>query len=504
MNKGNTEIIFGPPGTGKTTRLLTIAESFFEAGYAPRDICFVTFTRKGATEAKSRAIAKFQLDDNDLCWWRTLHSLAFSQLGLSRHQVMGFADYCTICGHLGLSITNRGMSEDGTISGLSKGDRLFFTENMARAQKMSLREYWEANAQEDIYWYELELLHNTLLQYKAANGKSDFTDIIYMFNHTPVAPNIKMLIVDEAQDLTPLQWEMVEHLSTDAEKVFIAGDDDQAIFKWAGADVNRFISLPGRQIVLPRSYRVPIAVQNVAEQIANRISNRVSKTWQPTAEQGEVTYINNLEELDMSEGSWLLLARNLFLLEQFTQHCMQMGYVYDSSIGSPIRGSSMTAIRTWEELRKGNTVHATDVKKIYDLMTVKEKVKYGFKSKVDKLPDTQLLTLEQLKNDYGLLTDKIWHEALDKIDIQEREYFIAALRRGEKLLREPRIKIQTIHSVKGGEADHVVLATDMAHRTWQEFQENEDDEHRVWYVAVTRARKTLAIVSPTTDRFYTI
>ncbi len=103
-----------------------------------------------------------------------------------------------------------------------------------------------------------------------------------------------------------------------------------------------------------------------------------------------------------------------------------------------------------------------------------------------------------------MLTDKIWHEALSRLDETEREYFIAALRRGEKLLREPRIKINTIHSVKGGEADHVVIFTDMAQRTWQEFQINEDDEHRVWYVAVTRARKSLHIISPSTDRFYQI
>ena len=504
MNAENTQLIFGPPGTGKTTKLLSIVDELFVKGYTPEEICVVTFTRKGAAEAKQRAIEKFKFTEDRFCWWRTLHSLAFFQLGLSRAQVMGFADYCTLCGQLGISITNKGMSEDGTISGLSKGDRLFFMENMARAQMKTLRAYWEENHFEDIYWYELELLQKTLLQYKAVNGKQDFTDIIYSFINTPVVPDIRILIVDEAQDLTPLQWQMVHKLAQDAEQIYIAGDDDQAIFKWAGADVNHFSSLPGQRTVLPQSYRVPIAVQNVAENIAKRISNRVSKSWKPTTLEGEVIYVNDVSDIDMSSGTWLLLARNMFFLEQYNQHCIQAGLVFDSHIGSPIRGNSLGAIRAWEELRKGNSITASEVKKVYDLMAIKEQVKYGFKSKVDALADDMLLSIADLKTSFGLLTDKIWHQALSKLDETEREYFIAALRRGEKLLREPRIKINTIHSVKGGEADHVVVMTDMANRTWFEYQENPDDEHRVWYVAVTRARKSLFIISPKTDKAYTI
>jgi ATP-dependent exoDNAse (exonuclease V) beta subunit len=53
----------------------------------------------------------------------------------------------------------------------------------------------------------------------------------------------KVLFIDEAQDLSLLQWEMVRKIWGEAEKTYIAGDDDQAIFKWAGADVDHFIAL---------------------------------------------------------------------------------------------------------------------------------------------------------------------------------------------------------------------------------------------------------------------
>jgi len=101
-----------------------------------------------------------------------------------------------------------------------------------------------------------------------------------------------------------------------------------------------------------------------------------------------------------------------------------------------------------------------------------------------------------------LLTDSIWHHALDKLSQEEKSYFITALKNGEKLTQEPRIKISTIHSIKGGEADNVVLCTDMAYRTWEEYQNNEDDEARVWYVAVTRTKSNLFILSPMTSMAY--
>jgi superfamily I DNA/RNA helicase len=40
--------------------------------------------------------------------------------------------------------------------------------------------------------------------------------------------------------------------------------------------------------------------------------------------------------------------------------------------------------------------------------------------------------------------------------------------------------------------------------TFAEFQENPDDEHRVWYVALTRARKSLHILQPQTNWCYDI
>lgn len=469
----------------------------------PQNIAFIAFTRKAANEARHRAMEKFSLPSEALPWFRTLHSLAFQRLGIQRSQVLGIRDYMTIAGSLGLHITSKGIAEDGTLQGFSKGDRLFFTEMMARARILHLKEYWEMYPDEDLYWYELERLAETLKAYKVNQGKMDFIDMIYKFIAEPSVPEIDALIVDEAQDLSTIQWQMVKVLSAETKLVYIAGDDDQAIFRWAGADVETFQNWPRDTLdVLPHSYRVPRQILGVAESIISRCQHRIPKTWTPREEQGTIQFVTELDQVDMSKGTWLLLARNTFFLEQYNQFCIRAGWVFDSVLGSPVKASTIEAIRIWENLRQGGECSVAGARKVYEMMGVKVGVAYGSKSKLDRVSEETMVSLQVLRKDYGLLTEKIWHEAFDRMPVEERQYFIAALKNGEKLLKEPRIKINTIHGVKGGEADNVVIIPDMAQRTWREYHENPDDEHRVWYVAVTRAKQNLFVLEPRTKMSY--
>jgi DNA helicase-2/ATP-dependent DNA helicase PcrA len=129
-------------------------------------------------------------------------------------------------------------------------------------------------------------------------------------------------------------------------------------------------------------------------------------------------------------------------------------------------------------------------------------VKMGFKKLGGFGEDSELpLSMRDLIQHGGLLADtkKIWHEALDRLPTDEMAYMLAARRRGEKLRSSPRVRLSTIHSAKGAEADHVVLMTEMAWRTAKEAEQNPDDERRVWYVGVTRARQRLSIVSSQTQ-----
>jgi len=496
-------IIVGPPGTGKTTRLLDIVEYDLGTGIDPEDICFLAFTRKAAMEAKTRAMRKFLLTDKDLKYFRTLHSLAFMELGLTSASVMGVRDYLNIAKMLGISITIRRFQDEGSMFGMNKGDRLLFVENLARNKNMSLREYWESLIDEDIDWFELLQLHETLKKYKEVNGKIDFTDMLTLCLEREIKMRVKVGIVDEAQDLSSLQWNLIEQLFEDVEHIHIAGDDDQAIFRWAGADVDRFINLKGKVKVLDQSYRIPRKVHELSHEVISRVTNRRPKEFLHREEaEGKVEWVAAMEEIDMSVGTWYLLARNIYLLDKYIEHCMRSGYVFEAIVGSPTRSPALRAVRYWEQLRKGRRITAGQAKEIYTFMSVRDRVKHGFKQVLTAEEDDKMLCLEDLHACYGLATRDIWHIALDRLSDEERVYFLAALKNGENLLKEPRIRISTIHGVKGGEAENVVLLTDMALRTYNEYMENPEDEARVWYVGMTRCSDHLFIVAPETNNHY--
>ena len=105
-------------------------------------------------------------------------------------------------------------------------------------------------------------------------------------------PTFQVTFLDEAQDLSPLQWDIAHALDKKSKFMFAAGDDDQAIYRWAGADVDHFITLDGSSETLSQSYRVPKSIHAIAEQIAARIKHRYPKKYQPKQENGTVKHLS--------------------------------------------------------------------------------------------------------------------------------------------------------------------------------------------------------------------
>ncbi len=158
----------------------------------------------------------------------------------------------------------------------------------------------------------------------------------------------------------------------------------------------------------------------------------------------------------------------------------------------------LSAIRSWEDLRKGEMVTVEEARKVYGLMTLDRGVKRGHKT-LPKHEDEMKVSMSWLKQSGGLLREDPWYEALDLIPQGQINYIRAARARGEKLSKMPRVTLSTVHGSKGGEADHVIVMKEMASRTYQEMEKNPEDERRVWYVAATRARERLTLVEPQRD-----
>tara|TARA_Y100001972_G_C7618169_1_gene310007 strand:- start:192 stop:1262 length:1071 start_codon:yes stop_codon:yes gene_type:complete len=340
----------------------------------------------------------------------------------------------------------------------------------------------------DLSTHAVKQYHSALVAYKKDNGVYDFTDMLEKYNsQLPV----DICIFDEAQDLSSAQYKMAILAASLASEVYIAGDDDQAIFGWAGADVDKFLNLKGQKTTLPNSHRIPKKVHSLANDVVRRIKNRYPKKWAPKKQEGDVIYVTNEQDIDFSEsGSWMLLSRSKYLLYRLKQAVRQQGYAYTINNRSSLESEETRAIIAWESLRKGKSISQHEAKNLVNFLAFNPDL---IKQDSYMMAD---LGLPDAAKDYD------WMTMLKGIAPDEREYLRSCMRNGEKFSDKPRITISTIHQSKGGEADNLVLLTDMGKLSWENL--GSDEENRVWYVALTRAKENLYLIQPRGLRYFSI
>jgi superfamily I DNA/RNA helicase len=491
----NLVLTLGGPGCGKTEDALGIMAREMDAGVPSSRIAFVTYTRKGAEEAKERAIRQFpHLDpDSDFPWFRTIHSLVYQSLGMTREEVMGPRDWKAFSEFVGEDISAAKVDYDDMITATSKsnGNLMLRIIDYAATTLMGLEEAWQS-LDDPVDWHELKRFDAALRHFKSQVSKMDFTDMLLAYIQEGEPIDIKVAIIDEGQDLTAAQWAVVYKAFANAERAYVAGDDDQGIYRWAGADVNHFLNLSRSPRVLELSHRLPRRVFNVAQGISSRISRRYVKNFRPSDREGSVEWLVYPDEVDLSSGTWLLLARNQYMLRGLEAVARGQGVNYSMRAGPAINPEDVKSIQLYENLRKG---------KISDLSAAEVRsLCRALDRPIPQLKELSRYTAPEL----DVCLDTPWNVALSGIPVERVEYYAECLRRGEKLTAEPRVRIETIHGVKGAQADHVMILSDLSSRTYKGLELEPDHEHRVFYVGVTRAIESLHIIYPHSDRAYEI
>ena len=194
----------------------------------------------------------------------------------------------------------------------------------------TLKEEYDTDLYSDDLDYNfLKIIKEEVKNYKDSFELKDFTDMIEKFITSNLCPTFDVIFIDEAQDLSPIQWKMFDILKKNSKHVILAGDDDQAIYGWAGADVKRFQNEPAKELVLPKSHRVPIKIQQVAYTIISQIETRIPKEWKPRNYQGHCEEVYSLDELDLTQGQWLILARTNYRLIKLKPYLIERGIYFE-------------------------------------------------------------------------------------------------------------------------------------------------------------------------------
>lgn len=455
----STHAIYGPPGTGKTSELLRrMAELKVPAG----KIGFLAFTRAAAGEALHR----LGIRKSDTI--RTIHSLCYQLAGCSREQIIDAAKLKEFSELVGYTITGK----QDTTGPLEAGDEMMAVVQYAQARMITTGAAHHRLAP-DLDPDVVDLFARSYERWKAAYGYLDFNDLLFRVALGPdVDLGIDHLYVDEAQDLSPLQWLVINKISERIDNVVLAGDDDQAIYTWAGADPHGMRTIARTHEVLKQSHRVPASVHTLAESVISRVRDRVRKDYSPRTEEGSVAFWNDLDYISRPDPrqDTLVLYRNHTQRADVEDWLIQNSVPYttgDSSASGWFQDRYARALRAYRQLTRGQDVSQaqwdTLAKVATPAMAEAMRKKHSI-TKWLKEPWQYVLRIPAGRMDY-----------LTRVDLNA----------------EPKVRISTIHSAKGAEADRVILMNGMGARTYEAM---DDNEARVWYVAVTRPRHTLDII----------
>jgi len=514
--------VVGPPGTGKT-RFLTREVEHDAREYGSDNVVAVSFTKAAAAELASRVET---VDPDNI---GTLHALAYRAIGRPDVAEDGphlkefseaYPDYPMAAGF--------GDTEDlefGTM-GTTDGDKLLARYGQARNLEIP-RAGWFDDVKGFAHAWE---------EYKADSETVDFTDMIELaVQETTAAPGYPACIIaDEAQDLSRLQFRLLCHWAGATEKVVMACDPDQSIYGFAGADPDVFLEVkPKKQKVLDQSYRVPRAVHAYAHQLIRRIQRREDFAYLPKPEDGAVysgrsadtfrnpgRLIKRWEDHLAAGDSVLVLAPCAYMLRPTVELLRQNAIPFANPLrkkrgdwnplGKRGEGSTVQALLDWlSPHRFGDRLWSTHEVKRW--ATVVARVfRRGSGETIRNMPEEWTdarvyeCVLACVKDDadfsagaFGSIGGAVdWFQQHLKAARKAPAEFACnvARRRGIDAVAEPpRLWVGTCHSYKGGEADHVYVWPDLSQQGFNELQHDPDPTIRLFYVACTRAKKTLTL-----------
>jgi len=537
--------VFGIPGGGKTRYLSETVLPSLVKKYGPDKVIVTSFSRTGAKEIAMRS-EKYLGDTINPAHVGTIHSLCWKMLDQPEIAELHIDQWNDENPTMQLEPTKKTKEPE-----VNLGDKIDALNqlNILRAKLIDPNKYPD----------NIQRFANKWQAFKDHYNYLDFTDIVDVCLQTkPYGPdNPQAIVDDEAQDTNDMQIALLRSWAKQAQILTLAGDDQQCLFSFSGCSPQTFLT-PAiddkYKRKLERSYRCPKLVLERAVKTILKVKHYEPKQYLPRIDkdtgkeaQGQVIQsdeanyknieplLNLIQQSIKDNKSIMLLASCAYMITpirmQLMEHGLPFGNKYKKDsiswnpLGKAAHGTSATEL-LYTFQSHGEEDHYWSVTQ---LLTWIKHIKVGDMGLKRKVGNKYIKALKQaLKdnpNDPDLNSTKYvlneilspaaiepainrnvtwFHENVKQDKFNSLKYPIRLFKKyGKEILsKEPKILIGTGHSVKGGQADTVIVFPDIsmaARMQAEQSQEGLDSLFRLFYVMMTRAYDTLVIANHTSD-----
>ncbi len=285
-------LVLAGPGSGKTRVITYRIAALIDSGIKPYNICAITFTNKAADEMRQRVVA---LETPAGAHISTFHSFCVTIL-------RRYADKAGI--KPGFSIYDE--SDQAKCIKQAVTDCELDTTNFPPARMLdaiSTRlknnlidvDTLKANA-DDFFSEMLARIYDRYQGILSENNALDFDDLLMktaflLRDHPDVCSELsnrfKFLLIDEYQDTNHAQYNIARALVSAHGNICVAGDPDQSIYRWRGADIRNILDFendwPDAAVVkLEENFRSKPEILEIADRLIAENRNRKQKTLIPT------------------------------------------------------------------------------------------------------------------------------------------------------------------------------------------------------------------------------
>lgn len=522
-------LIVGPPGTGKTTKVLR--QYVWPAMRAGEVVLATSYTRAAAMELRERTAHELGATPETYAYeLSTIHSEASRRcrgLGFKLHgqdRLEAQDDDVVPSGgdpHL-VEIASR-INEESARTGLTAWDRTrnLYPDDIGRPIRDRL-------ARVGLYGSELDAAVVTVTRdmheryHDGVLVSPDFTQLLEEAIQRGAQRDLDLLCVDEVQDLSPLQWALVDVWARRAKRLLLVGDPDQSIYGYAGADGRRLLAWlrEGRCARrLAQSHRVPRAPHRFARRVIRQVIDREDAPYLPADRDGIVRHVHGdvawyavADAQDRGDEVFVLsrsragAAGAVDDLERLDiPHMAERGRKLLGSPGAP--SVALDVADALADLAAGVALTPTGARRLVAaLSTTGLPMRHGAKAELVALVKDRRsrIPIDDME-EAGLPTDALvtaWRRKdltgalLPRVVSASEVVHVGGWRErlGEKLIAvAAQVVVTTAHGSKGRQADVVVVdarACFRGHRTAAQI----DEDRRVLYVAVTRTKRDLVLL----------